>query len=198
MVFGYARVSTVDQNPDLQLQALRDAGCERIFTDRATGSKDDRPELLRALETARSGDTLMVWALDRLGRNLQHLLSLAGELEHREIDLRSLKEGIDTSTAAGRLAFQIFGAMAEFERSRNAERTRAASAVARRAGTPWGRPSPFHDPKIAQVARSLLREGSMSKAAVARHIGCHPTTLYRWFKGGDPEAFVGHRRSEAA
>ena len=189
MLIGYARVSTADQAPELQLDGLRAAGCERIYTDRASGAKTKRPELDRVMEGLRPGDTLVVWALDRLGRNLHHLIALAAELERREVELRSLREGLDTSTAAGRLAYQIFGAMAEFERSRNSERSKAAAAAAIARGRHWGKRSVFHNPDTVETARALLREGRLSKRAIARVVGVDVSTLYRWFRQGDPDAF---------
>ncbi|MDE0125235.1 MAG: recombinase family protein [Bryobacterales bacterium] len=189
MVIGYARVSTVDQNPELQLDALRRAGCERIYTDREGGRSPRRPQLETALEVLRSGDVLVVWALDRLARSLTELIRLGTGLDRRGVELRSLKEGIDTTTAAGRFAYQIWGAMAEFEAARNSERSKAAAAAAKRNGRRWGKPRMFADPEKVRTAKALLRDGSLSKRAVARRLGCHPVTLYRWFPGGDPDAF---------
>ena len=132
MNIGYARVSTHDQNPQLQIDALDQAGCERIFTEKASGAKRDRPELKAALDYMREGDTLVVWKLDRLGRDLKHLVTIVQDLTDREIGLRVLTgQGaqIDTTTAAGRLIFGIFAALAEFERELIRERTVAGNAL---------------------------------------------------------------------
>lgn len=116
-LLGYARVSTLHQSPDMQTKALTEAGAERIWTERMSGARDDRPELAALLDYARRGDVLMVWRLDRLGRSLPHLLTVASDLQDHGIELRSLTEAIDTSTAGGRLIFHVFGAVAEFERT---------------------------------------------------------------------------------
>ena len=189
MVIGYARVSTADQHPELQHDALRRAGCERIYTDRTTGQADRRPQLDTALEVLREDDVLVVWALDRLARSLSHLIRLGTEFGRRGVELRSLKEGIDTTTAAGRFAYQIWGAMAEFEAARNSERGRAAAAAAKRRGRRWGKPRAFSDPERVRTAKALLRDDTLSRMAVARRLGCHIGTLYKWFPGGDPDAF---------
>lgn len=137
---GYARVSTIDQNPQLQLDALEKAGCARVFVDRASGARTDRPQLATALDYLRREDTLCVWRLDRLGRSLPHLIEIATTLTDRGIALRSLTEQIDTASAGGRLIFHIFGALAEFERSLISERTLAGLAAARAQGRIGGRP----------------------------------------------------------
>ncbi|WP_454888887.1 recombinase family protein [Sphingobium indicum] len=125
MRVGYARVSTSDQNPELQLDALRRAGCERVFTEKASGARDDRPELARILEDVlRAGDTLVVWKLDRLARSLKKLIATAEDLEREKIGLVSLTESIDTTTPGGMLTFHVFGAIAQFERALIRERTR--------------------------------------------------------------------------
>lgn len=135
MLIGYTRVSTDDQDHKLQLEALKGAGCARCFSDTASGSLRDRPQLKRALEELRDGDdTLVVWRLDRLGRSLRHLIELMGELEHRQLGFRSLTEGVDTTTSSGQLVFHIFGAIAEFERQLIRERTQAGLSVARARG----------------------------------------------------------------
>jgi len=130
-VIGYARVSTVDQNPEAQDAALRDAGCVRVFTDHASGSKADRPQLTAALNYLNAGDTLVVWRLDRLGRSLPHRVDVVRELSDRHNEFRSLTEAIDTSTPSGRLLFHVAAAFAEFERDLIQERTRAGMAAAR-------------------------------------------------------------------
>src|SRR3546814_2175776 len=133
MRVGYARVSTSDQNPELQLDALRRAGCERVFTEKASGARDDRPELARILEDVlRAGDTLVVWKLDRLARSLKKLIATAEDLEREKIGLVSLTESIDTTTPGGMLTFHVFGAIAQFERSLIRQRTPAGLVEARR------------------------------------------------------------------
>jgi DNA invertase Pin-like site-specific DNA recombinase len=143
MMVGYARVSTVEQNLALQLDALRSAGCKKIFQDRLSGSVRERPQLVRALKSLKPGDTLVTWRLDRLGRSLHHLLYLMKELNDGGIAFRSLSESIDTATASGRLLFHVMGALAEFERSLISERTKAGMASAKRRGKRLGRP-PSH------------------------------------------------------
>jgi DNA invertase Pin-like site-specific DNA recombinase len=136
MLIGYARVSTVDQNLALQRDALTEAGCGKIFTEQMSGAVTDRPALHGALEFARSGDTLIVWKLDRLARSMKQLIETVESLRIRGIGFRSLTEALDTTTAQGRLVFHMFGALAEFERSLIRERTQAGLAAARRAGRP--------------------------------------------------------------
>ena len=130
MLVGYARVSTREQNHALQLDALRAAGCERVYTEKASGAQRDRPELEAALDFAREGDTLVVWKLDRLARSIRQLIETVEDLERRKIGLRSLTEAIDTTTAGGRLVFHVFAALAEFERSVIRERTAAGLEAA--------------------------------------------------------------------
>ena len=138
MVLGYARVSTLDQNEDLQLDALSAAGCDQVFTDHASGRLASRPALDDLLSRVRPGDTLVVWKLDRLGRSLKHLLEVVAFLEERGVALRVLTEQIDTSTPGGKLVFHVFGALAEFERDLIRERTRAGLAAARARGRVGG------------------------------------------------------------
>ena len=140
MFIGYARVSTQDQNPELQLDALRQEGCEKIFTEKLSGARRDRPELKAALEYMRSDDTLVVWKLDRLARSLKQLIETVEDLEERGIGFSSLTEAIDTTTPSGKLVFHIFAALAEFERSIIRERTMAGLNAARERGRLGGRP----------------------------------------------------------
>src|SRR5512142_2032540 len=140
MLIGYARVSTMDQTLALQRDALTQAGCERIFTDTASGSRTDRPGLEEALAFARTGDTLVVWRLDRLGRSLRHLIDTVAVLQDRGIGLKSLQEQIDTTTSGGKLVFHVFGALAEFERDLIRERTQAGLLAARARGDRAGAP----------------------------------------------------------
>jgi DNA invertase Pin-like site-specific DNA recombinase len=134
MLIGYARVSTLDQHLHLQEDALKKAGCERIFTDTASGAKSERPGLSQVLDALRSGDTLVVWKLDRLGRSLKHLVETVQALSEKEVGFRSLQESIDTTTSGGKLIFHIFAALAEFERDIIRERTNAGLAAARARG----------------------------------------------------------------
>ncbi|MDP4306576.1 MULTISPECIES: recombinase family protein [Gammaproteobacteria] len=180
MRVGYARVSTSDQNPDLQLDALRRAGCERVFTEKASGARDDRPELARILgEVLRAGDTLVVWKLDRLARSLKKLIASAEELEREKIGLVSLTENIDTTTPGGMLTFHVFGAIAQFERALIRERTTAGLVEARRQGRKGGRP-PSMRPADVTAARAMMTEGSLPVRDIARRMGVSVATLYRY------------------
>lgn len=179
MLIGYARVSTADQDVGLQNDALREAGCERVFADTASGSLPERPKLQRALEELRDGeDVLVVWRLDRLGRSLRHLIETVADLEKRQVGLRSLTEGIDTTTAAGRMVFHIFGALAEFERELIRERTQAGLAAARARGRSGGRPPVMTEQKI-RLARQMLATESMTMHQIASALGVGRATLYR-------------------
>lgn len=179
MLIGYARVSPGDQDLAPQLDALKAAGCGRWFSDTASGSVQDRPQLTRALGELRDGqDTLVVWRLDRLGRSLRHLIELIGELEQRGLGLRSLTEGIDTTTSSGRLVFDIFGAIAEFERQLIRERTQAGLRAARARGRRGGRRTVITEDKL-RVARELLAGGQHTMQQIAATIGVGRATLYR-------------------
>ncbi|CAM3165756.1 recombinase family protein [Mycobacteroides abscessus] len=170
-LLGYARVSTLHQSPDMQTKALTEAGAERIWTERMSGARDDdRPELAALLDYARRGDVLMVWRLDRLGRSLPHLLTVASDLQDRGVELRSLTEVIDTSTAGGRLIFHVFGAVAEFERAVAAERTAAGVAAARAAGRHPGRPGLTADTIAAVQALDEAGTPRAQNRAHPRHI----------------------------
>ena len=139
VLIGYARVSTLDQKPELQLDALKAAGCAKIFVEKASGSKEDRPQLIAALDYIRAGDTLVVWKLDRLARSMKQLIEIVDQLKARRIGFRSLTEAIDTTTAAGELFFHIFDALAQFERSIIRERTNAGLKAALARGRKGGR-----------------------------------------------------------
>ena len=177
MLVGYARVSTQDQNPELQLDALKGAGCERVFEEKASGAKRDRPDLAAALSFMRSGDTLVVWKLDRLARSLKQLMETVEDLSARGIGFRSLTEAIDTTTSGGRLVFHIFGALAEFERGIIRERTTAGLDAARARGRVGGRPKALTSDDLA-VARTLLKDGTLTIAQVAERLGVASSTLY--------------------
>lgn len=178
MRVGYARVSTQDQKPELQLDALKAAGCERIFEEKASGAQRDRPQLKAAVEYMREGDTLVVWKLDRLARSMKQLIETVEDLDARGIGFQSLTEAIDTTTAGGRLVFHIFGALAEFERSIIRERTQAGLAAAKARGRTGGRPRSLTDDDL-DVARTLLADGKLTVDAVARQLRVSPATLYR-------------------
>lgn len=178
MLIGYARVSTLDQNPALQLDALKAAGCEKIFVEKASGAQRERPELKAALDYLRNGDSLVVWKLDRLARSMRQLIDTVGTLEDKGIGLRSLTEAIDTATAGGRLVFHIFGSLAEFERAVIRERTRAGLSAARARGRVGGRPVKLKGDDL-KAAKALLADPTITVAEVARRIGVSPATLYR-------------------
>jgi len=183
MLVGYARVSTHDQDPALQHDALEKAGCERVFTETASGAQRDRPELKTALDYMRPGDTLVVWRLDRLARSMKQLIETVEGLENREVGFRSITESIDTTTSGGKLVFHIFGALAEFERSIIQERTRAGLAAARARGRTGGRP-PVLDDKDKAAAVALLRDPDIPVKEVARRLGISVAALYHHFPGG--------------
>jgi DNA invertase Pin-like site-specific DNA recombinase len=174
---GYARVSSTDQNLDLQLDALRAAGCERIFTEKVSGALTDRPELDAALGYLRPGDTLVVWKLDRLGRTLLHLVNTVEGLQKADIGFQSLGEQIDTTTAVGKLIFHIFAALAEFERSMTRERAAAGRAAAKSRGKTGGRPLSMTDGKVL-AAKTLIAAGQSPTDAAAA-VGVSRATLYR-------------------
>lgn len=183
MLVGYARVSTQDQTPALQLDALNQAGCERIFVEKASGAQRDRPELKAALDYVRPGDTLVVWKLDRLARSLKQLIETVELLEQRHIGFRSLTENIDTTTAGGKLVFHIFGSLAEFERSIIRERTVAGLEAARARGRTGGRPPALTEKDLAAV-KALLRDPGITVEDVAKRLKVAPSTLYRHLPGG--------------
>src|SRR6516164_5808574 len=179
MLLGYARVSTVDQNPALQRGALTEAGCTKIFTEQMSGAVTDRPALHDALEFASSGDTLIVWKLDRLARSMKQLIETVETLRLRGIGFRSLTEALDTTTAQGRLVFHMFGALAEFERSLIRERTQAGLAAAPRAGRTGGRPPKLTDDDI-EAAKAMLANADIGVTQIAHRLGVSPATLYRY------------------
>lgn len=178
MLIGYARVSTQDQKPQLQLDALKVAGCDRVFEEKASGTQRERPALKEALAFLREGDTLVVWKLDRLARSLRQLIDTFEMLDERKIGFRSLTESIDTTTPGGRLVFHIFGALAEFERSIIRERTTAGLASARARGRLGGRPRSMTPEDIA-IAKTLLSNPEISVKEIARRQGVSVSTLYK-------------------
>lgn len=187
MLIGYARASTQDQNLELQREALNVAGCQRLFEDKISGTRADRPGLGQALETLREGDTLVVWKLDRLGRSVKQLVDLVASLQQQGVQFRSLTDSIDTGTHSGRFFFHVMASLAEMERELIAERTRAGLAVARQHGRTGGRKRRMTDSKIVS-ARKLLATGVPPKE-VARNLGVSVPTLYRWVPASEiPQA----------
>jgi len=171
-------VSTADQAPELQLDELRAAGCTRIWTDHATGTRAERPELARVLDHMRRGDTLVVWRLDRLARSLSDLIALARGLDEEGVGLRSLREQIDTTTPGGRLVFHVFGAMAEFEADLIRERTTAGLAAARARGRRGGRKSVLTPAKI-DAARQMHAARKLTVKEIAQVLGVSRASVYR-------------------
>lgn len=174
---GYARVSTHEQNLDLQRDELQRAGVEVIYEDQASGKTADRPELCHCLKALRAGDTLTVWRLDRLGRNLQDLIAIVTDLEARGVTFKSLKESIDTRGPAGKLVFHLFAALAQFERELMRERTLAGLASARSRGRKGGRPTCLTSAQ-RKAAVSMMRGNDMSVAEISRHFNVSRSTLY--------------------
>ncbi len=184
MKIGYARVSTQDQNLDLQKMALDKAGCEKVHEDKISGTRRDRPGLDRALDHLREGDTLVVWKLDRLGRSVKDLIDLVGDLERRGVHFQSLTDSIDTSTPSGRFFFHVLASMAQMERELLIERTQAGLDAARTQGRMGGRKRKMTDSKV-EAARRLLDSGVLPKD-VAANLGISIPTLYRWLPANSP------------
>lgn len=178
MLIGYARVSTHDQNLELQREALTKAGCRKIFEDKVSGTRAERPGLARALEMLREDDTLVVWKLDRLGRSVKQLVDLVGDLHKQSIQFKSLTDAIDTGSPSGRFFFHVMASLAEMERELTVERTRAGLEVARQLGRKGGRKPKMTNSKI-ESARKLLASG-IPPRDVAKNLGVSIPTLYRW------------------
>ncbi|WP_442765604.1 recombinase family protein [Sulfurospirillum cavolei] len=178
MLIGYARISTVDQNLALQKEALKKAGCERIYEDEMSGTKDNRRGLNKALEMLRENDTLVVWKLDRLGRSVKSLIELVSDLNAKNINFKSLTDSIDTSTPSGRFFFNVMASLAQMERELIVERTTAGLAVAKKKGKIGGRKRVMTDSKLASAKRLL--ETGVSPKDVAKDLGVSIATLYRW------------------
>lgn len=177
-VLGYARVSTTDQDAQLQHDALTTYGCTRVFTDTASGTLAHREQFARLSDQLRDGDTLVVWRLDRLGRSVSHLIEQLEDLQARGVGLVSIQEAIDTTTPGGRLVFHVFSALAQFERDLIVERTTAGLAAARARGRVGGRPEKLSEQQI-DTARALYESGSVSVAQIGRVLGVSRSTIYR-------------------
>lgn len=180
-LLGYARVSTGDQDAQLQLDALTAAGCYRIFTDTASGALESRPELDKLLDQIRPGDTLVVWRLDRLGRSIRHLINHMDALQQQGIEFKSLQENIDTNSSGGRLVFNIFASLAEFERDLIRERTNAGLQAARARGRTGGRPASLSPDKL-RTAKRLYEQQDMTVAQIGEVLGVSRSTVYRALK----------------
>ena len=179
MKIGYARVSSDDQNLNLQRDALESAGCERIYQEKESGGRTDRAELLRLMEVLRKGDTLVVWRLDRLGRSIKHLIEVVEKLEEMGVGFQSLTEAIDTTTSGGKLVFHIFAALAEFERTLIRERTRAGLKAARARGRLGGRPISISEDK-QRMAQALRDDPNQNITGICKALGLSRTTFYRY------------------
>ncbi len=178
MLIGYARVSTDDQDTAAQVAALKAAGCERIFREKASGGRWDRPQLQKLLDQLRKDDVVVVWKLDRLSRSLRDVLTIMEQLEQAGAGFRSLTEAIDTTTPAGRMMMQMVGAFAEFERAMLRERTKAGLDAARQEGRVGGR-RPKLSPQQQDEIRQMVSEGNKTAADAARLFNVHPATVSR-------------------
>jgi DNA invertase Pin-like site-specific DNA recombinase len=185
MLIGYARVSTEDQNPDMQVDDLKKAGCIEIFVDKISGANKEKPELAKALNYLRQDDALVVWKLDRLGRSVKNLIERTGELEGKGIHFKSLTDSIDTSTPAGRFFFHMMASLSEMERDLLIERTQKGLAAARKRGRIGGRKRLMTPAKV-DSAKKLLAVGSPPKE-VAANLGISVPTLYRWLPASERE-----------
>ncbi len=179
MKIGYARISTADQSLDLQTDALKAAGCEKIFEDVASGAKDERRGLADAMEFSRAGDVLTVWKLDRLGRSLKHLIETVNHLHEKGAGFASLQENIDTTTSSGKLIFHVFGALAEFERELIRERTQAGLKSARARGRTGGRKQKL-TPKQIEMAKAMVSDPNISISSICETLKISKPTLYRY------------------
>ena len=187
MLIGYARVSTDDQNLDLQRDALQQAGCKKIYEDHISGARIARPGLQQALEIARAGDILVVWRLDRLGRSLKELIKIVESLDQQDVELQSLQESLATHSSGGRLIFHLFGALAEFERHLIQERTQAGLKAARARGRLGGRPKAL-DPAKRQLAVKLYSEKQHTIKEICQMMGISKPTLYSYIEEATPKA----------
>jgi DNA invertase Pin-like site-specific DNA recombinase len=178
MLIGYARVSTNDQNLNLQKEALLKVGCEKIYEDKISGTTKQRPGLDKALDVLRAGDTLIVWKLDRLGRSIKNLISLISDLNSKDIHFKSITDSIDTSTPSGRFFFHIMASLAQMERELIAERTKAGLNAAKKLGRIGGRKRKMTKSKI--IAAKKLLDSGIAPKDVAQNLGVSLATLYRW------------------
>lgn len=178
MKIGYARVSTSDQNLDLQIDALQQAGCERIYQDTITGSSTKRPEFDKMIDSLRAGDVLTVWKLDRIGRSLKHLLQIADDLQEKGIHLHIITQGIDTSSPAGKMLFSIMGSIAEYEKTLIQERVQAGLQAARLRNRVGGRPNSLNSEQKKQIV-AMYQSKSSSVSAIAKTFGVSRPTIYK-------------------
>ncbi len=202
MKFGYARVSTKEQSLDLQIDALKKADCQEIFHEVVSGSKTKRVELDRLLSTMRKGDVLVIWKLDRLGRSLKHLIELVQQLIEKGIGLQSLNDPVDTTTSQGKLIFNIFACLAEFERDLIRERTQAGLKAARARGRTGGRPKGL-SPKAqrkAVAAEALYKEGELSVVEICQNLSISKATLYKYlrYQGVEVSSFNKRQKMKVA
>lgn len=202
MKFGYARVSTKEQNIDLQIDALKKAGCEEIFHEVVSGAKTERVELDRLLSLMRQGDTLVIWKLDRLGRSLKHLIELVHQLSDKGIGLQSLNDPVDTTTSQGKLIFNLFACLAEFERDLIRERTQAGLKAARTRGRTGGRPKGLSQnaQRKAIAAEALYKEGQLSVVEICQNLNISKATLYKYLRhqGVQVSTFKKRQQSKVA
>jgi DNA invertase Pin-like site-specific DNA recombinase len=187
VLIGYARVSTPSQSLDLQIKALKEADCDKIFTDIASGAKTARPGLKDAEMVLREGDALVVWKLDRLGRSIQHLIESINALKKRGIGFRSLQEAIDTQSSGGKLVFHIFSALAEFERDLIRERTNAGLEAARARGKKGGRPKSLDQPKNMTLLKQMHTDPNYSISDICKTLAISRSTFYRYLKSDNNE-----------
>ncbi len=184
MKYGYARISTKEQNLDMQIDALKTAGCEKIYKEIAKGARTDRPLLNKILNILQSGDVLIIWKFDRLGRSLQHLVKTFNDLIAKNINVISIKDPVDTTTPQGRLMFNIFSSLAEFEKEIIQERTQAGLKAARARGRLGGRKKGLSQKAMekACAAESLYKEGKLTVIQIAKKLGISKTSLYKYLK----------------
>jgi|TARA_B110000503_G_C7163136_1_gene420597 DNA invertase Pin-like site-specific DNA recombinase len=184
MKYGYARVSTKDQVLDLQIDALKQAGCHKIFQEVISGSKSDRPEWLKLISELKRGDTLIIWKLDRMGRSLHHLVSTVNDLVSKNIDIISLQDPLNTTNAQGRLIFNMFASLAEFEKDLIRERTMAGLKSARARGRMGGRPKGLSDKakRTACTAEALYKQKELTSNEIAAQLNISKTTLYQYLR----------------
>lgn len=180
MLIGYARVSTQDQNLDAQIKALKDAGCEKIYSEKISTRQADRPVLQQLLEFLRKDDTLIVWKLDRLGRSLKHLTAFMAQLDEKEVQFHSLTDHINTGSPAGRFFFHVMASLAQMERELIVERTNAGLAAARLKGRKGGRPRAMTPSKLRTAKR--LKTMGIPVPEISKSIEVNLSTVYRWLK----------------